>query len=145
MKHSETAYLMFACRYYKHTARDYHKKRDYKPCWAREQAAVEAFVHAGPVLDVPCGTGRYVQIYKDNGLDAQGVDASNEMIALAQAKHPDFVAQRGTVLDLPFPDKAFQTVVWSRLLDWLYPADMAKAVRELRRVCREMVPSIRIG
>jgi len=145
MPKSETAYRMVADRYYKSTARDYDKKRDYKPCWAREQAAVEAFVHAGPVLDVPCGTGRYVQVYKDKGLDAQGVDASDEMIALAQQKHPDFVAQRGTVLDLPFPDKAFQTVVCSRLLNWLYPVDMAKAVQELRRVGREIVASIRIG
>jgi len=145
MRKSETAYRMVADRYYKSTARDYDKKRDYKPCWAREQAAVESFVHVGPVLDVPCGTGRYVQLYKDKGLVAQGVDASDEMIALAQQKHPDFVAQRGTVLDLPFPDKAFQTVVCSRLLNWLYPVDMAKAAQELRRAGREIVASIRIG
>src|SRR5699024_7072239 len=103
MRKSETAYRMVADRYYKSTARDYDKKRDYKPCWAREQAAVEAFVHAGPVLDVPCGTGRYVQIYKDKGLDAQGGDESDEMIALEEEKQPDFVAQWGSVLDWPLP------------------------------------------
>lgn len=99
----------------------------------------------GPVLDVPVGTGRYLDIYKRKGLKFQGLDASDEMIAQAKRKHPALVAQRGTVLDLPFGHKQFGTVVCSRLLNWLYPVDMAKAVQEIRRVGKEVVTSIRLG
>lgn len=136
---------MVADRYYGSTARDYDRKRSHKPCWAREQAAVEEFVKHGPVLDVPIGTGRYLQIYKDKGLPFRGLDASDEMIAKAREKHPDLDAVRGTVLDLPYGNKQFGTVVCSRLLNWLYPVDMAKAVQEIRRVGREIVTSIRLG
>lgn len=138
-------YKMVADRYYGSTARDYDRKRSHKPCWAREQAAVEKFVRYGPVLDVPVGTGRYLDIYRRKGLEFQGLDASDEMIALARKKCPDLRAQRGTILDLPFGDKQFGTVVCSRLLNWLYPVDMAKAVQEIRRVGKEVVTSIRLG
>src|SRR5690606_16214949 len=144
MKHS-LGYKMQADRYYGSTARDYDRKRDHKPCWAREQAAVEKFVRYGPVLDVPVGTGRYLEIYRRKGLSFQGLDASDEMIAQARKKCPDLRAQRGTVLDLPFGHKEFGTVVCSRLLNWLYPVDMAKAVQEIRRVGKEVVASIRLG
>lgn len=138
-------YRMVADRYYGSTARDYDKKRNYKPCWGREQAAVEKFVRYGPVLDVPVGTGRYLDIYRRKGLKFQGLDASDEMIAQARKKCPGLVAQRGTALDLPFGHKQFGTVVCSRLLNWLYPVDMAKAVQEIRRVGKEVVTSIRLG
>ena len=138
-------YRMVADRYYGSTARDYDRKRSHKPCWAREQAAVEKFVRYGPVLDVPVGTGRYLDIYRRKGLEFQGLDASDEMIAQARKKCPDLRAQRGTVLDLPFGNKQFGTVVCSRLLNWLYPVDMAKAVQEIRRVGKEVVTSIRLG
>src|SRR5690625_7301535 len=108
-------YRMVGDRSYGSTARDYDRKRDYKPCWAREQAAVEKFVRHGPVLDVPVGTGRYLDIYRRKGLKFQGLDASDEMIAQARKKCPGLVAQRGTVLGLPVGHKRFGTVVRSRL------------------------------
>ncbi|HSH29283.1 MAG TPA: class I SAM-dependent methyltransferase, partial [Thiohalobacter sp.] len=138
-------YRMVADRYYGSTARDYDRKRSHKPCWGREQAAVDKFVSQGPVLDVPVGTGRYLQIYKDKGFKFQGIDASHEMIAQAHLKHADLDAKRGYITDLPFKDRQFGTVVCSRLLNWLYPVDMAKAVQEMRRVGKQIVTSIRLG
>lgn len=138
-------YVMQADRYYGSTARDYEKKRSIKPDWQREQNAVSKMVTSGPVLDVPVGTGRYLQIYKDKGFKFQGIDASHEMIAQAHLKHADLIAKRGCITDLPFKGRQFGTVVCSRLLNWLYPVDMAKAVQEMRRVGKQIVTSIRLG
>lgn len=132
-------------KYYGRQATEYEAKRAHKPCWEREQQAVRDFVTHGPVLDVPCGTGRYIQIYKDKGLKFRGIDASCDMIAEAQKKHPDLVADVGSILELPFGNKEFGTVVCSRLLNWLYPEDMARAMTEIRRVGKTIVTSIRTG
>lgn len=137
--------MMVSDKYYGRQAEEYDAKRSHKQCWAREQAAVAEFVKHGPVLDCPVGTGRYLSIYKDKGLDYIGLDASGDMIAQARQKAPALEAVRGSILDLPFENKQFGTVVCSRLLPWLYPEDMARAVAELRRVARELIVSIRIG
>src|SRR5690554_55153 len=132
-------------KYYGRQATGYDAQRMHRPDWPLEQKAVEDFVEDGPVLDCPCGTGRYVQIYKDKGLDVTGVDASADMIAEARKKHPDFKAHVGSILDLPFGDKSFKTAVCSRLLNWLYPEDMGRAIDELRRVADTLIFSIRTG
>lgn len=132
-------------RYYGDVARGDDAKRMHKPGWAREQQAVQDFVTKGPVIDVPFGTGRYVDIYKAKKLGFIGVDISTDMIAEALKKHPEANVLQGSVFDLPFDDGHFGTVVCSRLLNWLYPEDMARAVREIRRVGREIVVSIRTG
>jgi ubiquinone/menaquinone biosynthesis C-methylase UbiE len=41
------------------------------------------------VLDVGCGTGYLSRKLKDRGADVTGIDLSEEMIRIAQAKHPD--------------------------------------------------------
>lgn len=137
--------MMVSDKYYGRQAEEYDAKRAHKQCWAREQAAVAEFVKHGPVLDCPVGTGRYLSIYRDKGLDYTGLDASDDMIAQARRKDPNLNAIRGSILALPFENKQFGTVVCSRLLPWLYPEDMARAIAELRRVARELVVSIRIG
>lgn len=124
---------------------DYEESRRHKPEWPVEQALIEEMVADGPVLDVPLGTGRYLDIYQAKGLRCVGLDISPEMIAQAKLRQPDLDAVVGTVFDLPFPDASFGTVVCSRLLNWFYPADMARAVSELKRVGRTVVVSIRTG
>ncbi len=131
--------------YYGQAAAGYEAQRAHKPCWQREQQAVAEFVTVGPVLDCPVGTGRYLQIYKDKGLDCLGVDASTDMMAIAGERHPDVRLMRGNVLELPFKDGEFATAVCSRLLPWLFPGEMVRAIQELARVAAEVVASIRLG
>lgn len=127
------------------TPETYDETRRGKPEWPIEQEAVEAFVVNGPVLDAPIGTGRYVDIYRAKGLKFVGLDISPEMVAYAKRKHHDLTAFVGSIFALPFGEREFETVVCSRLLNWLYPADMARALRELRRVANCLVVSIRTG
>lgn len=134
-------------RYYGPIATGYDAKRMHKPGWEKEQTAVADFVTLGPVLDCPVGTGRYLSIYQEKGLPYIGLDASKDMIAEALRKHPEAktLLSEASILALPCEDQSFGTAVCSRLMNWLYPEDMAKAVSELRRVAREIVVSIRTG
>lgn len=54
------------------------------------------------VLDVGCGTGRYLEWLRQIGVEAWGVDAAPEMVALAQQRAPDRVMV-GRAERLPFP------------------------------------------
>lgn len=132
-------------RYKGAKARSYDSERAHSLRWANEQRAVADMLFSGPVLDCPLGTGRYASIYQDKGIEAVGIDISPDMLAVAKSRYPDLDARLGSVFDLPFKDKSFEVAVCTRLLDWLDPQEMVAAVRELRRVARTMIVSIRYG
>ena len=134
-----------ADKYYGRYATNYDASRNRTERWAKEQEAVAEFVTIGKVLDVPIGTARYVSIYRKKGLDCIGLDISGDMLAEAKKKFPDMQLDQGSILDLPYSDKSFGTVVCSRMLDWFNPADMAQAVSEMRRVAHELIVTLRHG
>lgn len=137
---------MQADKYYGDIARRYDQERCHTMRWAKEQIAVFDMIYGGSVLDVPIGTGRYVEIYRRRGAGSiVGVDISDDMLAQATLKYPGLNVMRGSIFKLPFPDKSFDNVVCTRLLDWLTPDDMARAIKELRRVARTLIVSIRHG
>lgn len=131
--------------YYGQLARNYDAARCHTKRWALEQAAIKDLVTSGPVLDCPVGTGRFVGIYRAKGLACTGVDISADMLAEARRNYPGLDAGKGSIFALPFGDDTFATSVCNRMLDWLSPADMARAVIELRRVAPCLVVSIRHG
>ena len=126
-------------------ASEYEAKRQSKDVWAAEQALITEMVNAGPVLDVPIGTGRYLPIYEAKGIWPWGLDVSEDMIAEAIKKRPRLDYKVGSILEIPWPDQHFALCVCTRLLNWLSPSDMQAAVRELLRVAPESVVSIRLG
>ena len=126
-------------------ASQYEAKRTHKDVWQAEQALITEMVDKGPLLDVPIGTGRYLPIYEEKGLWPWGLDVSEDMIAEALKKRPKLDYQVGSILDIPWPDRHFRQAVCTRLLNWLSPEDMARAVSELLRVADEVILSIRLG
>lgn len=136
---------MQADKYYGPVAARYDEDRRRSRRWAREQQAVQNFVFSGPLLDVPVGTGRYLEIYHKKGIPFVGLDLSQDMLAQARKKYPGADLRQGSIFNLPFPAGAFDTAVCTRLFDWLYPDQLAHAIAELRRVARVLVVSIRYG
>lgn len=127
-------------------ASQYDARRQHLPPWQQEQDAVQQLVEHGPVLDVPIGTGRYLPIYQAKGLDYVGCDISADMIHQAEKRYDQNLKFKlGDITQLPFNSKEFATAVCTRLLNWLNPSEMQKAVRELRRVAHTVVLSIRVG
>lgn len=132
-------------KYYGRAVTEYEAARNRSRRWELEQEAVDAFVELGPVLDVPIGTGRYCEGYKRKGLEVHGLDISDDMLNATRSQYPWVLLQQGNALELPWPAKTFGTVVCTRLLDWLDPHQMRKAVSELCRVADNVVLTIRHG
>lgn len=131
-------------KYYGSEAETYDAQRKNSQRWLNEMVAVTDLVTAGPVLDVPLGTGRFIPAYRARGLDFTGLDISSDMLAVTERTH-GYKGLIGSVLQLPFPDQSFATAVCIRLLDWLDPEEMETAIAELRRVATCLVLTIRHG
>jgi len=134
-----------ADKYYGLEAELYDVRREETQRWQIEQQAVTDFVEHGPVLDIPFGTGRYVPIYRSKGLEFFGVDLSPDMLEVAQMTHGNVPCSAGSIFDQPCVDGVYATAVCTRLLDWLKPSDMVDAIRELRRVARTLIVTLRHG
>ena len=129
--------------YYGDAAALYDAERAQTGRWQREQAAVSGFLDRLPqglsVLDVPLGTGRFIDFYRARGHAVTGLDASDEMMAVAAQRAGDFplTTVRGSATDLPWPDGAFDLVVSTRFLRHILPYGLARqALAEMARVCR---------
>jgi ubiquinone/menaquinone biosynthesis C-methylase UbiE len=88
---------------------------------------------AGAVLDVGCGTGRNLPLYR-RGVRVVGIDVSAEALARARRRRPDVPLVRGDAQALPFRAAAFDTVV-SGLVFCSVP-DAARGLAEVKRVLR---------
>lgn len=92
----------------------------------------------GRVLDIGSGMGQLVRAFLRLGIDAHGVDISKIAVDQACLGAPGRFL-KGSVLDLPFEDGAFDTVVSTDCLEHLSEEDVAQALREIRRVSRRAV------
>jgi ubiquinone/menaquinone biosynthesis C-methylase UbiE len=88
---------------------------------------------AGPVLDAACGTGRHAAYLSQLGRDEViGVDASEAMLARAEAKLPGVDFRRGELTELPLGDDEVAGAVCALALSHL--PEIEAVVAELGRV-----------
>jgi 2-polyprenyl-3-methyl-5-hydroxy-6-metoxy-1,4-benzoquinol methylase len=112
---------------------------------AREQGRVLANfvgrIKDRVILDVGTGTGRAALMLARGGARVTGVDASLEMLAVAQHRAAEeslpvrFLP--GDVHRLEFDDRAFDVVISLRLL--MHAADWRQSIAELCRVADQLV------
>jgi ubiquinone/menaquinone biosynthesis C-methylase UbiE len=93
---------------------------------AQRLTAVIRQVKGDSVLDVGSGAGFLAKALRCDGKKVVEVDI-----------HPKGDAMKASVLDLPFPENAFDTVTCLEVLEHLSPTDTTKAVSELRRVAKD--------
>jgi demethylmenaquinone methyltransferase/2-methoxy-6-polyprenyl-1,4-benzoquinol methylase len=107
--------------------------------WRRLTA--EAVVGPGDrVLDACCGTGDLALADARAGGRVTGVDFSEEMLARAERKAPEFQWVQADAAALPFDDESFEVVTVGFGIRNL--ADLEAGLRELARV---LVPGGRLG
>jgi demethylmenaquinone methyltransferase / 2-methoxy-6-polyprenyl-1,4-benzoquinol methylase len=107
--------------------------------WRRLTA--EAVVTPGArVLDACCGTGDLALADARAGGRVTGVDFSEEMLARAERKAPEFDWVQADAAALPFPDSSFDAVTVGFGIRNL--ADLETGLRELARV---LVPGGKLG
>jgi ubiquinone/menaquinone biosynthesis C-methylase UbiE len=104
-------------------------------------AAFLAPVDGRRILDVGTGTGRAAIALAKRGAIVTGVDASAEMLAVAERRAKEAGAAvtfaRGDAHRLDFPDRAFDSVVCLRVL--MHTPDWRASLRELCRVASARV------
>lgn len=90
------------------------------------------------LLDVGCGTGRFLQALGQEAIRAVGVDRDFAMLSFAKSHLPAEMAQRvewiaSDAAALPFPDGTFDLVIENTLLCFCH--DPVSVIREMARVC----------
>jgi SAM-dependent methyltransferase len=86
------------------------------------------------LLDVGCGAGRFCRIAADRGAHVSGIDATAPLVQIARERIPAGDLRVGDMERLPWPNDSFDVVTAFNSL--LFAADMARALREARRVAR---------
>ena len=89
----------------------------------------------GQVLDAGMGPGRLCAGLANQGWTVSGVDAADEMVAVARRRLPDAAARlvKAEIEVLPFPDAMFDAVTATGVLEY---ANVPRALAELARVLR---------
>jgi ubiquinone/menaquinone biosynthesis C-methylase UbiE len=90
------------------------------------------------LLDVGCGTGNHLLLFRQMGLDVTGIDPSAPMLRVARDKlgsHADLHV--GVAEDLPFDDNSFDIVSIITALEFC--ADPFQALSEAFRVARARI------
>jgi len=90
------------------------------------------------LLDVGCGTGQLVYNLRRLGIDARGVELSQEALDLAKDEVKPFLKQ-ADVEKLPFGSNSFDMVVTFDVLEHMERSKLQKAVNETVRVAKKLI------
>jgi SAM-dependent methyltransferase len=88
------------------------------------------------VLDVGCGTGRWLRRYLRRNVVPVGVDATQRMLQQAAANGVECQLVVGCAQSLPFGDGVFDLVSAVTVIQHIPPADQGTALKEMARVLR---------
>jgi ubiquinone/menaquinone biosynthesis C-methylase UbiE len=114
-------------------ALSYLEERAFRALFARVQPQ-------GTVLDIACGTGRYVRRALGSGCRVVGVDISMEMLTIARRSslaNPNLISlQQADAAHLPFADRQFDGVICLRLYHRVPPELRCQMIQEAKRVGR---------
>jgi ubiquinone/menaquinone biosynthesis C-methylase UbiE len=104
---------------------------------AIQRALALAGVQRGArILDVGCGTGRWLRRYKELGLVATGVDATPGMLALARERGTTAPVVAGEAGCLPFGDTEFDCVSDITVVQHIPRSQQPEALGEMVRVLK---------
>ncbi len=86
-------------------------------------------------LDVGCGSGVATQVAFERGACISGLDAAENLLAIAQTRVPAGKFHAGDLENLPFPDDSFDLVTGFNAFQ--YAGDPNAALTEAKRVARQ--------
>jgi SAM-dependent methyltransferase len=89
------------------------------------------------VLDCGCGAGRFARMAADRGARVAGIDAAQQLIAIAAERVPGGDFRTGDLEALPWPDGAVD--VATGFSAFQFADDKIRALTEAGRVSRDLV------
>lgn len=89
---------------------------------------------AGHALDAACGTGRHTSYLSSLGHEVIGIDATVEMLAVAESKAPSAQFKVADLASMPLPDGSIELAVCSLALT--HCRNLRQALTELGRVLK---------
>jgi ubiquinone/menaquinone biosynthesis C-methylase UbiE len=90
----------------------------------------------GRILDIACGPGMLTKHLLDKGFQAEGIDLSGEMIAIARQKVPQAKFQIMDMRHLEYPDKAFDGLLLTYGLIYIPSDELTPTLNEFSRVLK---------
>jgi SAM-dependent methyltransferase len=94
----------------------------------RQRRYVEDFRDAAPVLDIGCGRGELLQLLREAGVDARGIDADADMVAYARGEGLD-VEQADLVEYLErLEDRSLGGIFMGQVVEHLPPVVLVRAL-----------------
>jgi 2-polyprenyl-3-methyl-5-hydroxy-6-metoxy-1,4-benzoquinol methylase len=128
-------------RYSGRSALRYDEKRRDTPRYKSEEAVLEemySLIEPRRVLDVPVGTGRWLEFYASHRATVTGLDLSQDMLDIAATKvpaaHGKVQLRRANLLDLSAISDLrgkFDLIVCVRFLNWLSTHEVELALSNL--------------
>lgn len=96
---------------------------------SRQKFYVPQFAGCTQVLDIGCGRGEFLEVLKDAGIAARGIDSDPESIALCRAKGLDAEAADLFLYLNDLPDAALDGIYSSQVVEHLPPERVPELVR----------------
>ena len=127
-------------------AKNYEKDRVVESIWEKEQTFIAQYLsklgRGGSILDVPVGTGRFINLYLNHGMSVFAVDISEDMLVEVREKFgntPNIRLERGDVACLSHGTSSVDYIICWRLVHLLPKATLAKMICEFARVARKEI------
>jgi 2-polyprenyl-3-methyl-5-hydroxy-6-metoxy-1,4-benzoquinol methylase len=99
---------------------------------------IKLFLDPKTCLDVGCGTGYLVKWLRFFGIDAHGVEISQDALKLAKDSVKPYL-KKGDILKLPYKDNQFELVLTFDVLEHLEKSKIPKAIDESIRVSKKYI------
>jgi 2-polyprenyl-3-methyl-5-hydroxy-6-metoxy-1,4-benzoquinol methylase len=103
----------------------------------RQRIYLQYFQGKENILDIGCGRGEFLELLRESGIKAGGVDLDRDMVLLCHEKGLDVVMDDAFAHLLARPDESIDGVFAAQVIEHLHP----RRVIELVKLCyRKLVP-----
>ena len=103
---------------------------------ARQQRYVDCFEGASEVLDVGCGRGEFLELLRDGGIAARGIDANAEMVERCRERGLDATRADALAHVAGLPDESLGGLFAAQVVEHLEADYLLRLLPALRRVLR---------
>jgi len=94
---------------------------------AQHQRAFKFLKNKGNAIDIGCGSsGRVIDLFLEEGLEAEGLDISSEMLRFAKERHPQQIFYQADICEWELPKKYDFISAWDSI--WHVPLNHQESV-----------------